>query len=157
MQVREVDLKNENQESLKDKFSQCDVIYVNGGNTFYLLEWVRRSGFDKIISSFLNQGKIFVGVSAGSYIACPTIEMATWKHGDKNVVGLKDLRALNLVPFLIVAHFEEEHYLSIKNVAKKIKYPIITLNDKQAVLVEGKKVKVVGKGKKIFFNNFIET
>lgn len=152
MKLKEVDLKNETKVSLLRKFSKCDVIYVNGGNTFYLLDWIRKSGFDRIIPKLLKMGKIYVGSSAGSYITCPTIEQATWKHQDRNKVGLTDLTALNLVPFLITAHFEEKYRPLIEKAAKTTKYPIVVLNDTQAILVENNLYKLVGKGKKIFLN-----
>ena len=34
-----------------------DAIYVCGGNTFFLLHQARKTGFDKIIKQFLNDGK----------------------------------------------------------------------------------------------------
>ncbi len=135
-QINEVDLKNENAKSLKEKLSKADVIYVNGGNTFYLLDWVRKSGFDKIIPNLLKKGKIYFGVSAGSYLACPTIEMATWRHQDRNRIGVKDFSALKLVPFLITAHYTKDYKEIIEKEAKNTKYPIIALNDKQAVVVK---------------------
>ncbi len=43
-----------------------DIIYMMGGNTFYLLDVIRKTGFDKIIVDFINKGKIYIGSSAGS-------------------------------------------------------------------------------------------
>ena len=42
------DLKEYSKETLGEKLTQFDVIYVNGGNTFYLLDWIRKSGFYQI-------------------------------------------------------------------------------------------------------------
>src|SRR3989344_2366626 len=44
--VTELDLKDENENSLDAKLKDFDVIFVEGGNTFYLLKYVRESGFD---------------------------------------------------------------------------------------------------------------
>ncbi len=132
------------------------IIYVNGGNTFYLLYWVRKSGFDQVLPSFLERGGLYLGVSAGSYIACPTIEQATWKHQDRNRIKITDFTALNLVPFLITAHFEEKYRPIVDLAAKTTKYPILALNNTQAVLVKRKSITIVGKGKKEFWNGFKE-
>ncbi len=150
--ITEMDLEQENENSLKNKLEKFDVIYVEGGNTFYLLKHIRECGFNKAIKSFLSRGGVYVGVSAGSYIASPTIDAATWKHTDKNITNLKDLRALNLVPFLITAHFEEKHRSIIEKAASQTKYPIIALNDKQAILVKNEDIKIIGEGEKIVFN-----
>lgn len=151
-----VDLKGENAQSLHKKLLPADVIYVTGGNTFYLLDWVKKSGFNKVAKDFINNGVVYIGASAGSYIACPTIEQSTWKHQDTNKVRLKDLSALNLIPFLITAHFEEKYRTTVEKGAKTTKYPVVALSDTQAILVKDGKWKLVGRGKKEFFNGFKE-
>ncbi len=154
--IEDLDLKEKTQKELEQILSDKDIIFVNGGNTFYLLKWVRESGFDKVLPHFLRRGGLYVGVSAGSYIACPTIEQATWKHQDRNRVGIIDFTALGLVPFLITAHFEEKYMGVVDSVAKRTKYPIVALLDKQAVFVQGKRIKVIGDGKRQYWNGFEE-
>ena len=56
---------------------EFDAIYVGGGNTFYLLKKIKEMGFDKLIRRFVALGKLYVGVSAGSMIAGPDIEIAS--------------------------------------------------------------------------------
>ena len=45
-----------------------DVIYLCGGDPYYLLKRVRERGFDKKLESFIKHGGVIVGVSAGSMI-----------------------------------------------------------------------------------------
>lgn len=156
-QVDDIDIEGKTENELRKLLKNKDVIYVQGGNTFYLLKCVRESGFDKVVKELVSRGKIYIGASAGSYIACPTIEQATWKHQDRNRVGVKDLIALHFVSFLITAHFKKEYKHIIKKAAARTEYPIVVLNDKQAILVKDEKYKVVGKGEKIFLNGFKET
>ncbi len=120
-----------------------DVIHVCGGNTFYLLKKVRESGFDKIIKNFVEEGGVYMGISAGSYIACPTIEAATWKHADRNVVGLKDLTALNLVPFLFTAHYAAKFKAIIDKAEANTKYEVKRLTDRQTLLVTDKEIRLI--------------
>mgnify|MGYP001563060064 FL=1 len=47
---------------LKDK----NLIYVQGGNTFYLLKVLKESGADKIIIDMVKTGIPYIGVSAGA-------------------------------------------------------------------------------------------
>ena len=149
-------MKHENKNSLKKKLSHCDIIFVNGGNTFYLLDIMRKKCFVKIINGLLNKGIIYAGASAGSYVACPTIEAAAWKHADRNIVHMKDLSALNLVPFIITAHFTREVKEATEKGIKKTNLPVVALTDKQAIIVQGNKYKVIGTGKKNFYNGFKE-
>ena len=148
-QVEDIDIEGKNEVELRDLLKDKDIIYVQGGNTFYLLKYVQESGFDKVVKELIEKGVIYIGVSAGSYIACPTIEMATWKPPDRNIVGLTNLTALNLVAFLITAHYKPEYEPIIKEAVLNSKYPVRILTDDQAILVRSEEVKLVGKGEEI--------
>lgn len=157
MKIQEIDLKNENEHSLLQKVLPLQVIYIEGGNTFYLLDWIRKSGFDKVLRKFIDEGKIYVGVSAGSILVGPNIELSNWKHDwDKNIVNLQDLTGLNLVPFAISPHFAEEDRALLEQKSKTVNYPLVALNDTQAILVNGAHVKIEGVGEKVSFNSFSE-
>jgi len=149
LQVEDIDLKGKTEKVLKSLLEGKDVIYVQGGNAFYLLKYVRESGFHKVVKELIQKGVVYIGASAGSYIACPTIEMATWKHQDKNRVGLKDLKALNLAPFLITVHYESKYKAILKKEIPKAKFPVRILRDNQALLISNGKVKFVGKGEEV--------
>ena len=143
--VADFDLKNKTEEETRETLSKFDIIFVAGGNTFYLLDRARKSGFIKVAKELVKQGKIYIGSSAGSYIACPTIEAASWKHADRNISGLTDLSALNLVNFVLTAHYEESLKECIEEKKKTCQYPVIILTDKQMVVVEDKSYKIIKK------------
>jgi dipeptidase E len=134
--VKDFDLREKTEKDTRKALLNTDVIFVAGGNAFYLLQKIRESGFDKVIQELISSNKIYIGSSAGSYVACPTIEAANWKQRDKNIVGLKDLTALNLVTFLVLAHYtnELEPLISQEIARTKFKVKILTNND--FVLVE---------------------
>lgn len=155
--VEDIDIEGKNEEELREILKDKDIICVQGGNTFYLLKHAKLSGFDRVIKELVSKGKIYIGISAGSYIASPTIEQATWKSQDRSHFDLTDLTALNLVPFLVSAHFKEDYRPLIEKVVQTTKYPVIALYDTQAVLVVDGKWKVVGDGKREFYNNSKET
>jgi len=145
--ITEIDLKQENEGSLNKKLKDFDVIFVEGGNTFYLLKYVKESGFDKALKLFLERGGIYLGVSAGTYIAGPDISLAGWKHAeDVNTVGLKDLRGLGLVDFYISPHYEPAHEAIINENKNKVSRPIFALTDLQAILVDNGNIKFVRPG-----------
>lgn len=154
--VTELDLKEENKESLDNKLENFDVIFVEGGNTFYLLKYMRESGFDKVLKSFLDKGVIYLGVSAGTMVAGLNIESGNWKYMDKNIVDLKNLTGLKLVPFVFSVHIDESNIGAIKECAGKADYPVIALTDKQALLVDGGTQRIVGEGEKYIFNTDIK-
>jgi len=54
------------EQKLKDKLFNCDLIYIGGGDTcFMLAEW-RRTGLDKLIRQAYHQGIPVAGLSAGA-------------------------------------------------------------------------------------------
>ncbi len=150
--VEEIDIEGKNQSQLMKLFEVKDIIFVAGGNTFYLLNAMRRSGFEKVIRKLLKSGKVYIGVSAGSVVAGRTIKTVGWKNADKNIVGLKDLKGLNLVPFDLFVHYTPEWVdvikQQIKNPKKRAKnLKIIT--DDQAILVQGNEVDLIGDGEAV--------
>ncbi len=136
----------------KNDLKDMDVVFIFGGNTFDYLDRIRKTGLDKLIKAFVRKGGIYLGLSAGSYVVCPTIEAATWKNADRNKIKLKNLKGLNLVPFLITAHFEKKWHSVIKKAAENTKYQVIALTDEQAVLIKDGSTKIIGKGKKNLYN-----
>ena len=50
-----------------------DVVYFTGGDTAHLLRRVKETRFDTIVKRMVYAGKVYVGVSAGSLIATPSI------------------------------------------------------------------------------------
>ncbi len=74
----EIDIADKNESQLKEILIGYEIIMVEGWNTFYLLKAIYESGFDKVIKDLISKGVVYIGSSAGSYIACPSIITATW-------------------------------------------------------------------------------
>jgi dipeptidase E len=127
-----------------NKFKDIDIFYSCGGNTFYILDRVRKTGFDKYIKNFINKGKLYVGISAGSIIVHKTIEIAGWGiEADKNLIGLSDLRGLNITNIAIFPHFKNKLKKEVNGFKKNTPYPIVELKDKQALLILGNKKRMI--------------
>lgn len=142
-QVTDYGLRDKREDEVRTELSKYDIIFVAGGNPFYLLDQARKSGFIKIAEELTEQGVIYIGSSAGSYLACPTVETGLWKSPDKNRIGLKDFTALGFVDFLIFAHFEPKYEGAFQTGKRTTKYPVITLTDKQFVFWEDGDYKVI--------------
>jgi len=86
-----------------------DVIYLAGGNTFYFLSHLKRSGLFSTLRQFAQRGGVLAGLSAGALMLTPTIELAGYPEWDRdeNEIGLKrrEWKGLNLVPFEFFPHF----------------------------------------------------
>ncbi len=156
--IDEIDLRDKTNKELSAMLSGKDVIFVHGGNTFYLLKYIKESGFDVLLKDLFKKDILYVGVSAGSIVCSPTIESAGWEpEPDENKVKITDLSAMNLVPFFIAPHFKEEYRAKAGKDIKTTKYPVVALYDGQAVFVQNNTYKVIGPGTREFFNGFSET
>lgn len=114
-----------------------DVVYICGGNTFDYLDRLRKTGLDKFILDFSKkEDSVYVGVSAGSIIAGPSIEIAGWgSEGDKNNINLINLKGLNLVDYIIYPHYRRELKAELDSFKLKTGNPIIELQDNQAMII----------------------
>ncbi|MEK7061740.1 MAG: Type 1 glutamine amidotransferase-like domain-containing protein [Patescibacteria group bacterium] len=148
--VEDIDIEGKNKKQLMKILQVVDVIYVQGGNTFYLLLQMRKSGFNKIIKKLLKRGIIYIGVSAGSVVAGKTIETASWgSNPDEKVVKLMSLKGLKLIKSNIFVHYKLEDEEMIKQKPKRVKKKLRILTDEQALFVFDKKIILVGEGEAI--------
>lgn len=79
----------------------AELIIVGGGNTFNLLKTMQDQKLIEAIRSRVLSGIPYIGWSAGSNMACPSIKTTN----DMPVVQPYDFNALNLIPFQINPHY----------------------------------------------------
>lgn len=149
LDFEEIDIENKTLEELRKFMSDKNVIHMEGGNAFYLLRVIRKTGFDEVVKELVSNGVVYAGTSAGAYIACPTIETSTWGPNKKEDYGLTDLTGLGFVPFLIKAHYKDELANLFKEKIRNASCPVRLLRDGQGILVEDDSHTFVGEGKEV--------
>ena len=113
-------------------FSSYDIIYMIGGNTFYLLKELREKNLAEKIIQAINNGVIYIGSSAGSIILGKTIETAL--PYDENWVGLENFEGLNIVDGIIIPHANRKQTF-IKEAKEKYSDRIIELYDDYGIVI----------------------
>jgi len=83
------------------RLADADAIFTGGGNTFRLLDTLERSGLLGAIRERARGGIPYLGASAGTNIAAPTIKTTN----DMPIVEPRHFDALGLVPFQINPHY----------------------------------------------------
>lgn len=98
-----------------EELKEFDAVFVSGGDSTVLCREMVRTGFDCVLKQAVNDGLVYVGISAGSMYAA----------GNLND-GLK------IIPNPIIPHWNEDKLVSLPTDSKEIK-----LADGQAVYIEG--------------------
>jgi dipeptidase E len=81
----------------------ASAIIIGGGNTWKLLKMLRDNNLIDVIKQKAESGTPYIGWSAGSNVACPTIRTTN----DMPVVEPGSFGALNLIPFQINPHYTD--------------------------------------------------
>lgn len=147
MIVDEVELTALSPEEITHKLKKNDCIYVTGGNTFFLLQALRKTGADRLIIEHIEVGKIYIGESAGSIITSPNIDYVKEMDDFEQMESL-DYTALNMVDFYPLPHYSN---FPFKKIVEKIivdyqsDLKLCPITNAQAILVRGNNVQVVDK------------
>ena len=142
--VEILDLKNSKPRYVRNNLQRIDVLYVNGGNTFDLLYWMKKSELLIPLQERLDEGMCYYGSSAGSLVAGPNIEMAGWHRSwDRNKIGLTDLSGLGIIDVAVFPHFDPRYRDLINSRANNVNYPIVAITNKQAVVVDNHGFRIV--------------
>lgn len=148
-QFEEIDIEGKTIEELRDFFRNKNIVHIEGGNTFYLLKVIRETGFAILLKELLDEGKVYIGTSAGAYIMCPSVEVANWNEDGKDRFGITDFSALNYVPFVLKVHYKDEARELVREKMKILQYPLRILKDGQGILFENSTSVFLGDGEEV--------
>lgn len=144
--VDELEVSTASRETVREKLMKNDMIFVGGGNTFFLLQELKRSGADQIIAQEVEKGKFYIGESAGAIAACPDIGYSAVMDVPDKAPGLTDYTGMGLVDFYVVPHLgHPEMGPGAEMIIEKysLELDLKGINDYQAILVEGDRVSIL--------------
>lgn len=149
--VDELEISSATYEMIVSKLEKNDLIYVTGGNTFFLLQELKRTGADKILIKEIEKGKLYIGESAGAILAAPDIGYSAKMDCVEKAPDLREYSGLNLIDFYVVPHYKNwemgkaaEEIINTYSDVLELKI----IGDNQAILIEDDKVKILGKQQK---------
>lgn len=137
---------------------EASVIVVGGGNTWKLLKSIRDNNLIEPVREKILGGTPYIGWSAGSNVACPTI-MTT---NDMPVTDPGSFRSFNLVPFQINPHYldanpeghagETREQRIVEFIEINPGIHVVGLREGTMLLIENKNIQLFGPRKaRIFF------
>lgn len=138
--VMPLELDTAAREEVQSTLQDADVVFVEGGNVFYLLHHAQRSGFAEMLPTFLDGGRCaYVGVSAGAVILGPDVWPAS-QIGWERVPALDSTKGLGLVDFVVISHHDDPTRKKVhadRVVEFGRRHHLVFLDDDQAIEVEG--------------------
>lgn len=111
------DVPSGSAERVTRSIAEADCIYVGGGNTFFLLQELRRTGADRAIIEQVRAGTPYIGESAGSVITAPDIGYIKLMDRTDKTLDLTDYAGLGLADFRVVPH---HHAAAMGHAAQRI-------------------------------------
>jgi dipeptidase E len=145
LQVDVMDISKASLKEISKKLETNNYIYITGGNTFFLLQELKRTGADKILAEQIHSGKLYIGESAGSVILSPNIEYVKGIDNCNKAPELKDYSALSIVDFYPVPHYKNFPFK--KAVDKTIatyesRFQLIPFSNAQVIMVQGTNINI---------------
>jgi len=136
---------------------RAEAFLVGGGNTHLLLSRLNNLKLISRIKSRVENGTLYVGLSAGANIAGPNILTTN----DWNILGSTTFEGLGLVPFNINPHYVDPHEKKIfsgenrdERILEYLEFndnPVVALEEQTYLEVSESQVRVGGQGKvKVF-------
>lgn len=135
----------------------ADALFIGGGNTFRLLKALYDLDLLGVIRRRVEAGMPYIGSSAGTIVACPTIKTTN----DMPIIQPPSFAALGLVSFQINAHFQdpdpdsthmgETREERIRQFLEENEAPVVGLREGAMVRVENSSAMLKGaSGARIF-------
>lgn len=113
MTVEELDIAAAPPGHIARTLQQNDYIYISGGNTFYLLQEMRRKNVDRMLVDHINQGKTYIGESAGTLVLSPDIACYAPMDNPAAAPELDGTKGLAAIPFYPLVHYRSEPFAEV--------------------------------------------
>ena len=139
--VEDYTFTGKKKDQVKKDLENYDVLYMSGGNTFYLLQQMQKCGALSVVKELVKNGKIYIGTSAGSIIAGSDTSLFQYADNVLDAPELKGFKGLEFVDFTIFPHWGSEDFKDVylREIMKQSyqeKNKIILLNNYQYVVVD---------------------
>ena len=143
-------------EEITEQLEPVDVVFVGGGQTFYLSCLLQRKGMSELLPKLLEK-KVYAGISAGSMITTSGLETVSYAikngrvHDDMGPAERSSAKTFGFVSFLLRPHLnshlvEEINDGVLEGIADRTGKVIYAIDDQCAVRVVADQAVVVGEG-----------
>ena len=140
-----------------EAIENSDAIVVGGGNTWQLVKMLQEKRLLKVIRKKVKQGTPYIGWSAGSNIACPSLKTTN----DMPIVEPIKFKTLKLVPFFFFFHYLDDNPANHGGETREVRINefievnkethVVGLREGTMLLLENNDLSLIGKRKARIF------
>ena len=135
-QLQMLDISKADESVLVQELQRAACVCISGGNTFYLLQELKKKHLTELLAHRIREGMFYIGESAGAIIAAPDIE---YNQIMDLAPDLTDYSALSVFDHSVLPHigeypFETSSRETLERYRNSLK--LIPLNNHEAVLVD---------------------
>jgi dipeptidase E len=143
LRVNQITMWTDLSEHQVSELDQFDGVYIGGGNTFALLDELRKSGFEGSLRECVCRGKAVYGGSAGAAVLGRDIR--TVNYLDCNEVGLVETQGLDLAEsHAIWVHYQPQDDNLIDAYVGQYQQPVIALSERSGIVIDQDGLRTVG-------------
>ncbi|MEY9927145.1 dipeptidase E [Catenulispora sp. GP43] len=141
--VTDIDIWDGAGHGLARRFADYRGVYIGGGNTFRLLDVVRRSGMGPALQAFIDDGGAVYGTSAGA--ALLGADISTIAHLDPDPYGTTDTRGLDRIAgYAAFVHHRTADAPQVQDWVHRNQKPVIALHERSGAVVTDGRLTSVG-------------
>ncbi len=132
---------------LQQIIDELDMLWITGGNVFYLRWLMYKINFEQILKHAIEKGLVYGGDSAGAVILGPTLKYSD-AIDDVSQVEKVIYDGLNIIDFVALPHWDNEKFkdklTEVHDNLVNDSIKVITFGDKQSIVINGNQMRIVG-------------
>lgn len=132
-----LDLAKVNEQAVERSLKNVNLVWVMGGNSFYLNYCAHKSGFDKVLRRIINENLVYGGESAGAVLVGSTLHGI--EHLDDPKLAPEVMwDGIGLLEYGIIPHWGWEKYgehLIKAKIEMESHSKVVTINNDEALTV----------------------
>lgn len=129
---------NEDTDTVVHKIEQAEILFITGGNTFYLLQKLKHKNLLPLLTEKIKNGTLYIGESPGAISLAPGIEYNKIMDSPKVASYLIDYSGLEITDFYTLPHYIERPFTKTVQEtynAYRKKLNLILINNHEAIIV----------------------
>jgi dipeptidase E len=141
--VKNITMWSDLEEHQAPELDNFEAIFIGGGNAYWLLAQLIKSGFNTHLVQYVENGGMVYGGSAGAVVLGRDIQ--TVSHLDRNEINLRERCCLDLAAgHAVWVHYQKEDDKLIYKYGREQNHPVIAISERSGVLVDVSGMQAIG-------------